>query len=81
MRETLVVSGRGQITPPAALRKRFGIQSYTASRWRDCGLLRLRVRDVGQGIGVAEPTADQNRKGKETGLALIHLDPLWAVIG
>ena len=79
MRETLVVSGRGQITPPAALRKRFGIQSYTASR--DCGLLRLRVRDVGQGIGVAEPTADQNRKGKETGLALINLDPLWAVIG
>ena len=27
MRETLVVSGRGQITLPAALRKRFGIKS------------------------------------------------------
>jgi len=27
MRETLVVSGRGQITLPAALRQRFGIKS------------------------------------------------------
>jgi peptide/nickel transport system permease protein len=72
MRQTLIVSNRGQLTLPASLRKRFGI--------KDGGAIILEAALSFLGFGVVPPTPAWGQMAADGGRSAVSSGAYWLVL-